>query len=67
LQAEDHFCTLIFFGTPEILVTGNGLQFVSKEFEAFAKSWSFNHTTTLPRDPQSNGKAKNAVKANICS
>ena len=43
-------------------VTDNGPQFASKEFEAFAKSWSFNHTTTSPRYPQSNGKAENAVK-----
>ena len=50
------------FGIPEILVTENGLQFASKEFKAFTKSWSFNHTTTSPRYPQLNGKAENAVK-----
>ena len=50
------------FGIPEILLTDNGLQFASKEFEEFAKSCSFNHTTTSPRYPQSNGKAENAVK-----
>jgi len=50
------------FGIPEILVTDNGPQFASKEIEAFAMSWSFNHTTTSPRYPQSNGKAANAVK-----
>ena len=50
------------FGTPEILVTDNGPQFASKEFKAFAESWSFNHITTSSRYPQSNGKAENAVK-----
>ena len=50
------------FGIPETLVTDNGPQFASKEFGAFAKSWSFNHITTSPRYPQSNGKAENAVK-----
>ena len=49
-------------GIPEILVTDNDPQFAFKEFEAFAKSWSFNHTPTSPRYPQSNGKAENAVK-----
>ena len=49
-------------GIPEILVTDNGPQFASNEFKAFVKSWSFNHTTTSPRYPQSNGKAENAVK-----
>jgi len=54
------------FGIPEILVTDNGLHFASKELEAFPKSWSFNHTTTLPRYSQSNGKAENAVKTVKC-
>ena len=44
------------FGIPEILVTDNGPQFSSNEFQVFAKSWSFNHVTTSPRYPQSNGK-----------
>ena len=50
------------FGIPEILVTDNGPQFSSNEFQVFAKSWSFNHVTTSPRYPQSNGKAENAVR-----
>ena len=50
------------FGVPETLVTDNGSQFASREFKAFAESWSFNHITTSPRYPQSNGKAENAVK-----
>ena len=45
------------FGIPEILVTDNGLQFSSNEFQVFANSWSFNHVTTSPRYPQSNCKA----------
>ena len=36
-------------------------QFSSNEFPVFTKSWSFNHVTTSPRYPQSNGKAENAV------
>ena len=54
------------FGMPEILVTDNGPQFASKEFEAFAKSWSFNHAITSPRYPHSNGKAENAVRTVKC-
>ena len=50
------------FGIPQILVTDNGPQFSSKEFQLFAKSWSFNHVTTSPRYPQSDGKAENAVR-----
>ena len=50
------------FGIPEILVTDNAPQFSSNEFQVFAKSLSFNHVTTSPRYPQSNGKAENAVR-----
>ena len=52
----------VCFGIPEILVTDNGLQFSFNEFQVFAKSWSFNHVTTSPRYPQSNGKAENALR-----
>ena len=50
------------FGIPEVLVTDNGPQFSSAEFQEFATSWSFDHVTSSPRYPQSNGKAENAVK-----
>ena len=50
------------FAIPEILVTDNGPQFSFNEFQVFAKSWSFNHVSTSPRYPQSNGKAENAVR-----
>lgn len=47
---------------PDILVTDNGPQFDSAEFDNFAKTWGFEHTTSSPRYPQSNGKVENAVK-----
>ena len=49
-------------GIPEILYTDNGSQFKSEEFEAFAENWEFDHQTSSPRYPQSNGLAENAVK-----
>ena len=49
-------------GTPCELVTDNGPQFASREFQEFAKEWDFKHTTTSPYHPQSNGLAENAVK-----
>ena len=39
------------FGIPEILVTDNVPQFSSNEFQVFAKSWSFNHVTTIASPP----------------
>ena len=50
------------FGIPDTLVTDNGPQLPSAEFVAFAKSWGFQHITSSPMCPQSNGKAENAVK-----
>ena len=47
---------------PEVLVTDNGTQFSSSEFANFAETWRFEHKTSSPRYPQSNGKAENAVK-----
>ena len=50
------------FGIPQVLVTDNGAQFSSAEFAVFARTWGFDHVTSSPRYPQSNGKAENAVK-----
>ena len=43
-------------------MTDNGPQFSSAEFSAFARTWDFDHVTSSPKYPQSNGKAENAVK-----
>ena len=50
------------YGVPDVLVTDNGPQFASSEFSEFAKMWGFDHVTSSPRYPQSNGKGENAVK-----
>ena len=50
------------FGIPDTLITDNGPQFSSAEFAVFAKTWMFEHKTSSPLYPQSNGKAENAVK-----
>ena len=49
-------------GIPSVVMTDNGHEFASREFEEFAKTWKFEHITSNPRFPQSNGKAENAVK-----
>ena len=50
------------YGVLDALVTDNGPQFTSAEFARFASNWGFEHITSSPRYPQSNGKAENAVK-----
>ena len=50
------------FGVPDTIITDNGPQFSSAEFAVFAKMWMFEHKTSSPTYPQSNGTAENAVK-----
>ena len=50
------------YGIPEIVITDNGPQFRSQEYESFAATWEFTHTTSSPHHSQSNGKAESAVK-----
>ena len=49
-------------GIPEVLCTDNGSQFVNTLFTKFATDWKFNHNTSSPRNPRSNGQAEAAMK-----
>lgn len=49
-------------GIPEVLITDNGSEFDNREFQSFSSEWNFDHRTSSPRYPQSNGKVENAVK-----
>ena len=50
------------YGTPDVLLSNNGLQLDSTKFTIFAKTWKFQHKRASPRYPQFKGKVKNAVK-----
>ena len=56
---KQHFAV---HGVPSKLLTDNGPQFASREFKSFASEWSFEHVTSSPYFPQSNGFEENAVK-----
>ena len=50
------------FGIPQVLVSGNGPQFVNHEFCTFMSQWGVDHVVSSPHHPQGNGKAESAVK-----
>ncbi|UYV81197.1 K02A2.6-like, partial [Cordylochernes scorpioides] len=50
------------YGIPQIIVSDNGRQFTSTEFQKFSKEWQFQHSTSSPLHSQGNGEAEAAVK-----
>ena len=49
-------------GIPETVISDNGPQFFSEEFQHFADEYNFSHTTSSPHFPQSKGQAERGVK-----
>ena len=49
-------------GIPEVLLTDNGPQFANALFTEFATNWKFDHNTSSPRNPRTNGQAEAAMK-----
>lgn len=50
------------YGIPKRLITDGGSVFTSSVFESWCKDWNIVHSVSSPYNPQSNGKAENAVK-----
>jgi transposase InsO family protein len=46
-------------GIPETVFTDNRPQFVCKELREISNEWEFEHLTSSPWYPQSNGKVEN--------
>ena len=49
-------------GIPDVLFSDNGPQFDSQEFRDFAQYCGFEHVTSSPRFPQSNGEVERGVQ-----
>ena len=49
-------------GIPEVIISDNGPQYVSAEYQNFAQKYEFEHITSSPYYPQSNGEAERAVQ-----
>ncbi|XP_062595327.1 uncharacterized protein K02A2.6-like [Saccostrea cucullata] len=59
-KLKQHFAR---HGIPDKVISDNGPQFTSQQFENFKVKWEFDHKTSSPAYPKSNGKAENAVKS----
>lgn len=60
VKLKQHFAR---YGIPDELRTDNGPQFSSREFKRFQQEWQFQHNTSSPRYPTSNGRSENAVNS----
>ena len=50
------------YGIPDRVVSDNGPQFSAFSFKEFAKQWCFDHCTSSPRYPQSNGFVERQIR-----
>lgn len=51
-----------WLGIPQKVLSDNGLQYASKDYSSFAREYEFNHVTSSPKYPQSNGLAEKTVQ-----
>ena len=47
---------------PKTVISDNGPEFVGKSYKTFSKKWDFDHITSSPRYPQSNGQIESTIQ-----
>ena len=50
------------YGIPSVVRSDNGPQYSGQEYQQFSKEWKFEHQTSSPYYPKSNGLAEKAVQ-----
>ncbi|XP_057811617.1 uncharacterized protein LOC131025850 [Salvia miltiorrhiza] len=50
------------YGVPKEIVTDNGSQFISADFQDFCRFWNIKQSFSTPRYPQANGQAESSNK-----
>ena len=50
------------FGILKIVISDNGPEFAGKSYREFSKQWDFQHDTSSPRYPESNGQVERTIQ-----
>ncbi len=50
------------FGIPKLVFSDNGPQYTSSDYKKFAREWDFQHDTSSPEYPQSNGFIERTIQ-----
>ena len=58
-KLKSHFAR---YGCPDQVISDNGPQFTSDNFQKFPGTWEFEHLTSILGNPKANGKVEFAVK-----
>ncbi|CAK9300770.1 unnamed protein product [Gordionus sp. m RMFG-2023] len=59
---KEIFKTISLYGIPETIVTDNGTNFISSDFEKFCSDYGINHVLTSAYHQQSNGLVERMVR-----
>ena len=50
------------FGIPKVVISDNGPEFKGEAYQKFSKTWDFQHLTSSPTYPESNGQVERTIQ-----